>query len=547
MPLHNPWWKTGIIYQIYPRSFADSNHDGIGDLNGICSHLDYLAWLGVDAIWISPIYPSPNIDFGYDIVDHCAIDPLFGTLQDFDVLVSEAHARNIHIIMDLVLAHTSDQHPWFQQARLCRSNPYHDYYIWADPKPGHRPPNNWQSIMGGKYWQYEPNCQQFFGHMFYHQQPDLNWHNPEVKLEMLNIFRFWLDRGVDGFRLDVFSSYFKDLQLRNQPFILGRRPFEMQQHIHDHNQPELEDALRSIRQLVDQYPDRYLVGEPFLPNIQSSARYVQPDMLHAAFHLKFTELPWNATRMLASVQAWERALHPDAWPCHVLNNHDVMRSSSRFHSGQKDDRLKVAAALLLTLRGTPYLYYGEEIGQRDIQLSRKQILDPVGRRYWPIFRGRDFARAPMQWNTDRFSGFSTATPWLPVHPDYTIRNVQAHQSDPSSLLNWYRQLIALRREYPALHGGIFQPISYEPRHLLAYLRQTNTQTILVALNYSRRPVNLFLGGELLRMNWKLLVSSNQARADAKIISGKLKLAGYEVILLIEDPGNLTDPNGENPD
>ena len=249
--------------------------------------------------------------------------PFLALLQDFDNLVSEAHKRKIHIIMDLVLAHTSDQHPWFRQACQGRSKPFHDFYIWSDPLPGNRPPNNWQSIMGGKYWQYEENCQQFYGHMFYPQQPDLNWHNPAVQSEMLNIFRFWLEHDVDGFRLDVFSSYFKDHQLRNQPFTLGRRPFEMQQHIHDHSQPELDDALRSIRNLVDQYPDRYLVGEPFLPTIKSSARYVQSDMLHAAFHLQFTEIPWKADRMLSSLQSWESTLQPDAWPCHVLNNHDV--------------------------------------------------------------------------------------------------------------------------------------------------------------------------------------------------------------------------------
>jgi alpha-glucosidase len=464
----------------------------------------------------------------------CAIDPIFGTLQDFDNLVSEAHQRKIRIIMDLVLAHTSDQHPWFRQACLGRTNPFHDFYIWSDALPGNRPPNNWQSIMGGKYWQYEPNCQQFYGHMFYPQQPDLNWHNPAVQSEMLNIFHFWLERDVDGFRLDVFSSYFKDHQLRNQPFTLGRRPFEMQQHIYDHSQPELEDALRSIRNLVDQYPDRYLVGEPFLPTVTSSARYVQSDMLHAAFHLNFTEIPWNAGRMLSSLQSWESTLHPDAWPCHVLNNHDVTRSASRFHSDRADGRLKVAATLILTLRGTPYLYYGEEIGQRDIQLTRNQILDPVGRKYWPFFRGRDFARAPMQWNGKRFGGFSTKAPWLPVHPDYPSRNVETQQNEPSSLLNWYHRLISLRREYAALQSGIFQPISFEPKLLLAYLRQTDSQTILVALNFSRKPVQLHLGGELLLKSWKLLISSDVNRTEVKIISGRVSLAGDEALLLIQD-------------
>lgn len=527
------WWKNGIVYQIYPRSFADTTGNGIGDLNGIRARLDYLSWLGVDALWLSPVYPSPNVDFGYDITDYCAIDPLFGSLEDFDRLVSEAHQRNIRIIMDLVLAHTSDQHPWFQQSRQDRTNPFHDYYIWADPRPGKRPPNNWQSIIGGKYWQYDPACQQFYGHMFYPQQPDLNWHNPAVQEEMLKIFQFWLNRDVDGFRLDVFSSYFKDSLLRNQPYRLGRRPFEMQRHIYDHNRPELDDALRTIRKLVDGYPQRYLVGEPFLPTIASSARYVGPDLLHASFHLEFTTLPWDAAKILASIQAWQAALGPDDWPTHVLNNHDVPRTASRFRCGREDGRLKVAAALLLTLRGTPYLYYGEEIGQRDIQLRRDQILDPVGRRYWPIFRGRDFARAPMQWNSRPNSGFSTATPWLPVHPDFPRRNVENQRSDPASLLNWYHQLIALRRDTPALRLGSFQPITYEPRRLLAYLRQTHDQTVLVALNFSRKPVHLHFGGELQRSNWQVLASSYKGRADLPIIAGRLKLAPEEALILVQ--------------
>lgn len=537
MDRNNTWWKHGVIYQIYPRSFMDTNQDGIGDLNGIRSRLDYLAWLGVDAIWISPIYPSPNVDFGYDITDHCAVDPLFGNLAEFDTLVSEAHARNIHIIMDLVLAHTSDQHPWFIQACQGKDNPFHDYFIWADPRPGNKPPNNWQSIIGGSYWKFQPNCGQYFGHMFYPQQPDLNWYNPAVREEVHKIFKFWLDRDVDGFRLDVFSSYFKDDQLRNQPFTLGRRPFEWQKHIYDHNQPALDDALRSIRGLVDQYPGRYLVGEPFLPNPVSSARYVRPDMLHAAFHLEFLIVPWNPARMLASIQAWESALQPDTWPCHVLNNHDVPRSASRFGGGKKDARLKVAAAMLLTLRGTPYLYYGEEIGQRDIQLRRDQILDPVGRHYWPLYRGRDFARAPMQWNNSSLAGFSTAAPWLPVHPDYPTRNVQSQQDDPNSLLNWYRLLIQLRRETPALQEGMFQPIHYAPSRLLAYLRQTTNQTVLVALNFSRRPANLHLGAELLRGNWRLLASSDPDRRDIEITRGRIRLDPEEALLLISENGD----------
>lgn len=533
----NPWWKTGVIYQIYPRSFMDTNNDGIGDLNGIRSRLDYLSWLGVDAIWISPVYPSPNIDFGYDITDHCAIDPLFGTIQDFDNLVNEAHQKNIRIIMDLVLAHTSDQHPWFLQAKKDRLNPFHNYYIWADPRPGNRPPNNWQSVTGGKYWQFIEECAQFYGHMFYIQQPDLNWHNPMVQKEMMAIFKFWLDRDVDGFRLDVFSSYFKDRLLRDQPFTIGRRPFEMQQHIYDNRQPELDNALISIRRLVDEYPDRYLVGEPFLPTVQSSAHYVNSNMLHAAFHLKFAMEPWNPRRLLSSIQAWESALQLDAWPCHVLNNHDISRSATRFNSSDSDELLKVAAALLLTLRGTPFLYYGEEIGQRDIQLSRSQILDPVGRKYWPIYRGRDFARAPMQWNESNYAGFSSTIPWLPVHPDYKHRNIKAQQANPTSLINWYHQLIALRRKYPALTNGLFQPVTFDSANLIAYLRQTDTQKILVALNFKRKPIHLHLGSELRKDEWQILLTSDPHRQSAGLQSGRIRLAGFEALILFQQGEN----------
>lgn len=475
------WWRDGIIYQIYPRSFADSNGDGLGDLPGITSRLDYLAELGIDALWLSPFYPSPDADFGYDISDYTNIDPRFGTLVDFDTLVAAAHQRNIRIIVDLVLNHTSDQHPWFLESRSSRNNPKRDWYLWRDH------PNNWQSFFGGVGWEWDAATRQHYFHMFARQQPDLNWRNPKVHQEMLEVFRFWAERGVDGFRLDVFNAYFKDENYRDNPRKFGLRGFERYNHLYDINQPEMHPLLNEIRTLLDHYPERYAVGETFVASPETSASYCGPVKLHAAFNFDFTFRKFSAAEFADSIQKWTQATGAEIWPNYVLSNHDQPRSATRYAHGEDDTRAKLALGMLLTLRGTPFLYYGEEIGMRDIRLKRSEILDPPGQHYWPFYTGRDGCRAPMQWDASPQAGFSRAKPWLPVHPNYRQRNVAAQQQDPGSLLNFVKKLIALRRSSPALQRGDFRLLCDPAQGVLSYERQTTAQHLRVHLNFSARP------------------------------------------------------------
>jgi alpha-glucosidase len=481
------WWRDGIIYQIYPRSFADSNDDGIGDLPGIISKLDYLHALGVDAIWLSPIYPSPDVDFGYDVADYCEIDPKFGTLQDFEALVKGAKKRDIHIILDLVLNHTSDQHPWFLEAKKSKDNPYHDWYLWQDPKPYGDPPNNWASWFGGPAWELDPDLGQYYYHMFHKEQPDLNWRNPDVRAAMLDVFRFWLNKGVDGFRLDVFNAYFKDPEFKDNPSQFGIRAFDRQKHIYDVSQPEMFPVLQEIRTIMDKRKDTYVVGETFLAGPQQTAQYCGDGKLHAAFNFDFAQNRWHPKRFLQSALRWYQSLGDSAWPNNFLSNHDMRRAASRYCLGEDDRRAKVAAAMLLTFKGTPFMYYGEEIGLRDIPIRNiSEVKDRVGKTYWPLFTGRDGCRAPMQWNRQIYAGFSSAEPWLPVHANYPERNVDQQITDPESLLIFCKHIIQVRKEEPALQRGDFIPLVNDPRHFLAFLRTYQDDQVLVVLNFSSR-------------------------------------------------------------
>jgi alpha-glucosidase len=534
----NEWWKTAVIYQIYSRSFLDTNNDGFGDLAGIISKLDYLADLGVDAIWLTPIYPSPDDDYGYDTTDHCAIDPRYGSMEDFDRLVKEAHNRGIKIIMDIVLAYTSDQHPWFVESRKSRDNPYHDYYLWRDPAPGGKAPNNWLSIFGGKAWEYVPELGQYYFHFFYKPQPDPNWRNPEVRKAQLDVFKFWLKRDVDGFRLDVFNLYFKDEQYRNDPPVSkenrvpglqGLRPFEQYDHIYECDQAEMMPVVKEIRAILDERPGSYAVGETLLPTAEKAAGYCGPDKLHAAFNFKLLECPWNARRFLQAITDWQKALG-DNWPNHVLSNHDRKRIAERYARGEDDGRLKVAAALLLTQRGTIFVYYGDEIGMRDVHLKRSELLDPMGRHYWPVNAGRDGCRSPMQWNSSAQAGFSQARPWLKVHRDSPTRNVAAQEKDQDSLFNFYRLLIQCRKQHPALLDGDFVPVTGEPRHILAYLRRNGSETIMVVLNFSRKRQNLQLEADLANAKWEILVSTHK-RWSIATDKNALILNGDEALVL----------------
>ena len=551
-PMNNAaWWQTAVFYQIYPRSFADSNGDGLGDLPGVTARLDHLAWLGVDAVWLSPFFPSPDVDFGYDVSDYCAVDPRMGSLADFDALLEQAHRRGMRILLDLVLNHTSDQHAWFQESRGGRGSPRRDWYIWRDPAPGGGPPNNWQSIFGGSAWTLDPPSGQYYYHTFYPQQPDLNWRSPATRAALLDVFRFWLDRGVDGFRLDVFNAYFKHPDFPNNPPAFGLRGFDRQRHLYDLDQPEMIPLVQEIRALLDSYPprpglgERYVIGETYLPSAAKAAAYMGSGRngggprLHQAFTFDLLNARWNPRSLMDAVQRAEQPLGPDDWPALVINNHDEPRSATRWGAGPDDARLKQAAALLLTLRGTPYLYYGEEIGMRNFHPpARAQVRDSVGRKYWPFYKGRDGCRTPMQWSAEPNAGFSAdsaAAPWLPVHPDYPWRNVEAQCQDPHSLLHWYRRLIALRRAVPALQTGMLQPLTHDTRYLLAYLRQTADQTVLVAFNFSRRRQRLVLGPGLARASWCVLLSTHRALAgepgSASFSDSLLALAPAEALIL----------------
>lgn len=502
------WWRDGIIYQIYPRSFQDSNNDGLGDLPGIISRLDYLADLGIDAIWLSPIYPSPDRDFGYDVSDYLGIDPRFGNMQDFDTLLKEAHKRNIHIILDLVLNHTSDQHPWFKQSRSSKENPFRNWYIWHPGKGSGKKPNNWQSVFGGDGWELDSTTNEYYFHMFVKEQPDLNWHNPEVRNAILNVFKFWLDKGVDGFRLDVFNAYFKDRQLTNNPPKFGIRGFDRQEHIFDIDQPEMMPLLPEIRGLMDKYPDRYIIGETFLSTPQKAVQYTGEHRLHAAFNFTILEKPWEAGQISQAITMWDDLNQQDLWPNQVLNNHDQRRSTTRYKFDSEDKLSRTAAAMILSLRGTPFLYYGEEIGMRDIILSRSEILDPPGKKFWPFYKGRDGCRSPMQWDDSPYSGFSKSKTWLPVHPDYVNRNVAAQLNDPDSLLNFYRLLIKVRRSIPALQHGSFKWVSGFPEQTLAYIRQAGETKILILLNFKLKPLHCTLPVGINIDHCRILVDSS---------------------------------------
>jgi alpha-glucosidase len=528
------WWQKGIIYQIYPRSFADADGDGVGDLRGIIARLDYLnnrgpGSLGVDAIWLSPFFPSPGFDFGYDVSDYRDVDPLFGSLADFDLLVAEAHRRGIRILLDLVLNHTSHLHPWFAESRSSRANPKRDWYLWEDARQdglGRRvPPNHWQSVFGGRAWTWDEPTGQFYYHKFLAEQPDLNWRNPDVRRAVLDVFRFWLDRGVDGFRLDVADAYIKDAQWRENPPAFGIRAYERQRHVYDLGQPELPEIYREIRQVLDSYGARMAVGET-MGDLQAAAAYCQPGLLPLAFNFEFTRQPWSAAAFQKAILRYEELLGPDGWPCYVLSNHDISRQISRYGGRHPAEVAKVAAALLLTLRGTPFLYYGEEIGMPDGHIRRDQIHDPPGIHYWPLYSGRDPERTPMLWDDSAGAGFSDGSPWLPIHPDHQQLNVETQNADSNSILSFYKRLIWFRKQNDALLRGDFLPLIQKPRDAMAYLRRSESQTMLVALNFSNRPVHVETENPIRGASiWKKRVSTHLGTSPmVKGIAGHAMLA-----------------------
>jgi len=523
------WWQTGVTYQIYPRSFQDTNADGIGDLPGILQRLDYLADLGVEALWLSPFYPSPMKDFGYDVSDYTGVHPIFGTLADFDRLVQAAHARGLKIIIDYVPNHTSDQHPWFLESRSSRDNPKRDWYHWRDAKPDGSPPNNWGSTFGGPAWTWDENTGQYYFHHFLKEQPDLNWRNPEVRAAMLDVLRFWLERGVDGFRMDVVGMILKDPDWRDNPLNPDApahlHPADLvarQHNIYNQDLDEVHEIIAGMRRLLDSYGERVGIGEIWY-DLPRWVRYYgqRGEGLHLPFNFRLISQPWTAGAVRASVDALEAALPPFAWPNYVLGNHDVQRLATRIGARQA----RVAAMLLLTLRGTPTLYYGDEIGLQNGIIAPDQIQDPQGINLGPE-RTRDVARTPMQWSAAPHAGFSTSEPWLPVSADTPERNVDALSHQPGSILTLYRRLLALRRASPALRGGSYAPLEPGAPDCFVYLRRCGRERWLVALNF---------GGEERRLSLPQIGAGQVEASTGMDRSGRVDLSA---ITLRADEGIL---------
>ena len=556
------WWKHAVVYEIYPRSFGDTNGDGTGDLNGITKHLDYLDQLGIDTIWIAPLYPSPQADFGYDISDYRAIDPQYGTMADFDRLLAETRKRGMHIVLDMVLNHTSDKHPFFLQSESSRDNAKSDWYVWNDGIPATTagiseqqknnvrsgasgkvvPPNNWISFFGGSAWEWVPYRQQFYYHAFLKAQPDLNWRNPAVEKEMFSAMKFWLDKGVSGFRLDAVPALFEDTQLRNNiataNYLTGRNV----------NQPEVYDVVRRLRSMLDAYPDHpVLIGEIVAPTTTELDRWyggaarngfqLPMDYVYAVPNegtgMVDAKLQLSATYYRQHLLALETQLH-GSQPYIFLDNHDNMRSLSRFGDGVHDLAIaKVAAALLLTPRATPQLYYGEEIGMPDTPPKRKEdVRDPTGITGWPAYKGRDGERTPMQWTAGAQAGFSANhNTWLPIPSTSKVTNVEVEASDETSILNWYKSLITLRKTNPAfLYGGMIF-VDQANQNVLSFIRTapSGSKPVLVMMNMSplvQTPKIDLSGTGVNGWEMRTLLSATQAPVTAKL--GSIELPPYAV-------------------
>jgi alpha-glucosidase len=491
------WWQRGVIYQIYPRSFQDTDHDGIGDLKGIERRLNYLVDLGVDAIWISPIYPSPMADFGYDVADYRGVDPIFGTLADFGDLLAMAHAQGLRVLLDFVPNHTSFQHPWFIESRASRDNPKRDWYIWRDPSQDRGPPNNWISDFGGSAWEWDEATGQYYYHAFLKEQPDLNWRNPDVRTALYEVIRLWLDRGVDGFRIDVLWHMVKAADFPDNPLNNAWQPpmGEMDRvlQLHSTDQPEVHEIAAEIRAIADGYAiagrgDRVLIGEIYLP-LDRLVRYYGQDRrgVHLPANFQLINAPWEAHALATLIANYEAALPPDAWPNWVLGNHDRPRVATRRGPAQA----RVAAMLLLTLRGTPTLYYGDELGLTDVTVPPALVQDPRELREPGLGLGRDPVRSPMPWDGCTGAGFSTVTPWLPLNSDWPVRNVRCQTDDASSILTLHRRLLAARRAHSALSAGSFRLLNAVDNVLL-YERWQGQERLIVALNLGATPQHLML-------------------------------------------------------
>jgi alpha-glucosidase len=523
-----PWWQSAVLYQIYPRSFQDSDDDGVGDLNGIRERLPYLVDLGVEALWVCPVFPSPMADFGYDVSNYIDIAPLFGSLEDFDALVAAAHRSGLRVLLDLVPNHTSDRHPWFADSRRSREDPRRDWYIWRDPARDGGPPNNWLSEFGGSAWQFDALTDQYYYHAFLAAQPDLNWRNQKVRAAIHGVMRFWLKRGVDGFRVDVIWHLIKDAEFRDNPpspaFLPGRAPYEQLLPLFTTDRPEVHDVIAGLRRVIDEFDDRVLIGEIYLP-IERLVDYYGAGLCgaHLPFNFALLFTPWKARDIDRLIAEYEAALPSGGWPNWVLGNHDRPRLASRIGR----DQARIAAMLLLTLRGTPTIYYGDEIGMSQVAIPPERVQDPFEKNVPGIGVGRDGCRTPMQWTGGRYAGFSTSEPWLPLSADFRRENVESQRGDPASILNLHRRLIALRRSSPVLTAGAYRPLAAQG-DLLLYRREHGDGRVTVALNLGREPLSVQL--QQVVPTERVLLSSHADR-DGERIAHQLDLRGNEGLII----------------
>lgn len=503
MGIDRDWWRGAVIYQIYPRSFQDTNGDGIGDLRGIQQRLPYIASLGVDAIWISPFFKSPMKDFGYDVSDYCDVDPIFGTLEDFNAVVDSAHKLGLKVMIDLVLSHTADTHPWFSESRVDRHNAKSDWYVWADPNADGTPPNNWLSVFGGSAWQWDARREQYFLHNFLSSQPDLNFHNHAVQDALLDVTRFWLNLGVDGFRLDTINFYFADKGLRNNPALLPEdrnshiaplvNPYNYQEHIYSKNQPENLDFLRRFRAVLEEYPATTLLGEvgDAQFGLEILGQYTAgDDLVHMCYAFEFLSIEQLTATSIADVFKRLQDVAKSGWACWAFSNHDVMRHSTRWDLSPV--KLRLHTALMMGLRGSVCLYQGEELGFPEAELEYGDLQDPYGIEFWPKFKGRDGCRTPIAWdNSNRNGGASTGKTWLPVAPEHLALSVDRQENDADSLLNYYRRAIAFRGNHPALSKGAIEEIKVI-EDTICFMRSFDNEEIFCAFNIGDTPLELDL-------------------------------------------------------
>jgi alpha-glucosidase len=533
LPPDRDWWRGAVIYQIYPRSFQDSNGDGIGDLSGIIGRLLYVASLGVDAIWISPFFPSPMLDFGYDVTNYRDVDPMFGTLADFDALIERAHSLKLRVMIDLVLSHTSDTHRWFRESRSSRDNPKANWYVWGDAKPDGGPPNNWLSIFGGPAWEWDSERMQYYLHNFLKEQPDLNFHEQEVQDELLEVARFWLDRGVDGFRFDTINFYFCDKELRDNPALPPDlrdfstapevNPYNWQEHLYDKSQPEMVGFLERMRKLMDEYPASAAVGEvgDGQRGMEIMGEYTRgDDRIQMCYAFDFLSKDPPSGNRVGRVLRRFAAAAADGWACWAFSNHDVERHATRWQLDAP--QLRVYLALLLSLRGSVCLYQGEELGLTEAYVAYEDLQDPYGKRFWPKFRGRDGCRTPMVWLGDQMlGGFSDVKPWLPVAMEHLRMAVNVQEADPGSMLAFYRRMLALRKARPALIKGGFA-LHETSEHVVSYLREGEGDAVFCAFNLGAAPVRTGLP----RGNWRAIDGTGFA---ARIDGGQAVLPPHQAL------------------